>query len=128
MTSLTTLLTLRNVLNAATTHVQMTTIYSAAQRLSPSAAFPQNAQAGSSKPAIRKKLPLPSASQPPLALAPKRKRNDTPEETSADSASSQPPRRGTTRRDGPKKKKASRACYHCQKAHLTCDDCNLILL
>lgn len=24
---------------------------------------------------------------------------------------------------GPKKKKASRACAHCQKAHLTCDDC-----
>ncbi|KAF7315499.1 Transcriptional factor [Mycena indigotica] len=30
---------------------------------------------------------------------------------------------GRTRgRDGPKKKKASRACVHCQKAHLTCDD------
>lgn len=25
-------------------------------------------------------------------------------------------------RDGPKKKKANRACAHCQKAHLTCDD------
>ena len=25
-------------------------------------------------------------------------------------------------RDGPRKKKANRACYHCQKAHLTCDD------
>lgn len=25
-------------------------------------------------------------------------------------------------RDGPKKKKAARACFHCQKAHLTCDD------
>lgn len=22
----------------------------------------------------------------------------------------------------PKRKKASRACFHCQKAHLTCDD------
>ncbi|PSR98922.1 hypothetical protein PHLCEN_2v4242 [Hermanssonia centrifuga] len=32
----------------------------------------------------------------------------------------------TTRtRDGPKKKKANRACFHCQKAHLTCDDCEL---
>ena len=118
-------------MNVATFHVQMTTIYPSAQSLSPSATFPQNAQAGSSKgsqSSIRKKLPLPSASQAPLALAPKRKRNDTPEETSADSASSQPPRRGTTRRDGPKKKKASRACYHCQKAHLTCDDCNPIIL
>lgn len=25
-------------------------------------------------------------------------------------------------RDGPRKKKANRACFHCQKAHLTCDD------
>ena len=25
--------------------------------------------------------------------------------------------------DEPKKKKAARACFHCQKAHLTCDDC-----
>jgi hypothetical protein len=25
-------------------------------------------------------------------------------------------------RDGQKKKKASRACVHCQKSHLTCDD------
>ncbi|KAF7321680.1 Transcriptional factor [Mycena kentingensis (nom. inval.)] len=33
----------------------------------------------------------------------------------------QPPPR-TRGRDGPKKKKASRACVHCQKAHLTCDD------
>lgn len=117
---LTSFLTLTIVLNAA---IQMTTIYSAAQ-LTPSAPFPQNAQAGPSKASNRKKIPLPSASQAPLALAPKRKRNDTPEETSADSASSQPPRRSTTRREGPKKKKASRACYHCQKAHLTCDDCN----
>ena len=100
----------------------MTTIYSAAQRLTPSAAFPQNAQAGPSNPqsSNRRKLPLPAS------LAPKRKRNDTPEETSADSASPQPPRKGT-RRDGPKKKKANRACYHCQKAHLTCDDCKIFI-
>lgn len=47
----------------------------------------------------------------------KRRRAPTPDE-SADS-SSQPPRKN---RDGPKKKKANRACAHCQKAHLTCDD------
>ncbi|KAI6045960.1 hypothetical protein EDC04DRAFT_3053327 [Pisolithus marmoratus] len=47
----------------------------------------------------------------------KRRRALTPDE-SADS-SSQPPRKN---RDGPKKKKANRACAHCQKAHLTCDD------
>ncbi|KAF8813808.1 transcription activator of gluconeogenesis ERT1 [Phlegmacium glaucopus] len=99
----------------------MTTVYSAVQRLTPSATFPQDPQAGpsSSQPSIQKKLPLSSASA--LAPATKRKRNDTPEETSADSASPQPSRKGT-RRDGPKKKKANRACYHCQKAHLTCDD------
>jgi hypothetical protein len=50
----------------------------------------------------------------------KRKRTNTPEDTT-DS--------GTQRknRDGPKKKKANRACFHCQKAHLTCDDCMLLL-
>lgn len=47
----------------------------------------------------------------------KRRRAPTPDE-SADS-SSQTPRKN---RDGPKKKKANRACAHCQKAHLTCDD------
>ncbi|KAI6000704.1 hypothetical protein EDD15DRAFT_2483208 [Pisolithus albus] len=47
----------------------------------------------------------------------KRRRAPTPD-GSADS-SSQPPRKN---RDGPKKKKANRACAHCQKAHLTCDD------
>jgi len=39
----------------------------------------------------------------------KRRRDDDPEG----------PRKS---RDGPKKKKANRACAHCQKAHLTCDD------
>ncbi|KAF9231455.1 hypothetical protein BU15DRAFT_56102 [Melanogaster broomeanus] len=47
----------------------------------------------------------------------KRRRATSPDE-SGDS-SSQHPRKN---RDGPKKKKASRACAHCQKAHLTCDD------
>lgn len=96
----------------------MTTVYSSAQRLTPAATFSQNTQAG---PSIKKKLPIPAQ-----AFATKRKRNDTPEETSADSASPQPRKAG--RREGPKKKKANRACYHCQKAHLTCDDCKLILL
>ncbi|KAJ8469162.1 hypothetical protein ONZ45_g16984 [Pleurotus djamor] len=47
----------------------------------------------------------------------KRKRTDTPDDT--DSQTSQHQRKN---RDGPKKKKANRACFHCQKAHLTCDD------
>ncbi|TEB30358.1 hypothetical protein FA13DRAFT_1792357 [Coprinellus micaceus] len=52
------------------------------------------------------------------SLTSKRKRNETPED-SQDSTASQPSRKA---RDGPKKKKANRACFHCQKAHLTCDD------
>ncbi|KAI0341960.1 hypothetical protein BDW22DRAFT_1358063 [Trametopsis cervina] len=47
----------------------------------------------------------------------KRKRTGDGASDSAES-SSQTPRT----RDGPKKKKANRACFHCQKAHLTCDD------
>ncbi|KZS93965.1 hypothetical protein SISNIDRAFT_410363 [Sistotremastrum niveocremeum HHB9708] len=31
-------------------------------------------------------------------------------------------RQSSNSRDPPKKKKAARACFHCQKAHLTCDD------
>ncbi|KAG7446282.1 uncharacterized protein BT62DRAFT_967986 [Guyanagaster necrorhizus] len=46
----------------------------------------------------------------------KRKRTDTPDESGTDA-----PARNTPRH-GPKKKKANRACFHCQKAHLTCDD------
>lgn len=59
--------------------------------------------------------PVEPSRKPP---APKRKRTGDGASDSADS-SSQPPRT----RDGPKKKKANRACAHCQKAHLTCDDC-----
>jgi len=58
--------------------------------------------------------PVEASRKPP---APKRKRTADAASDSADSAS-QPPRT----RDGPKKKKANRACFHCQKAHLTCDD------
>lgn len=52
----------------------------------------------------------------------KRRRTNDGTSDSAES-SSQPPRT----RDGPKKKKANRACFHCQKAHLTCDDCECVL-
>jgi len=51
------------------------------------------------------------------ASCPKRKRTDTPDSGTESAAL---PRKA---RDGPKKKKANRACFHCQKAHLTCDDC-----
>ena len=80
-------------------------------------------QAGPSTPhatALKKKPSLTSASS---AAAAKRKRNETPDDSSGDSASPQPTRKP---REGPKKKKANRACYHCQKAHLTCDDCELV--
>ncbi|KAI0790811.1 hypothetical protein C8Q75DRAFT_716588 [Abortiporus biennis] len=48
----------------------------------------------------------------------KRKR---PNDGASDSNDSSSQQTGRTR-DGPKKKKANRACFHCQKAHLTCDD------
>ncbi|KAF8635239.1 hypothetical protein AX17_004012 [Amanita inopinata Kibby_2008] len=68
----------------------------------------QNAHAGpSSPPPIKKKH----------AQAAKRKRTDTPEDPAVE-----PPVLPRKARDGPKKKKANRACFHCQKAHLTCDD------
>lgn len=72
----------------------------------------QNAQAGPSTahPTLKKKTSQTS-------LTSKRKRNETPDD-SQDSASS-----SRKAREGPKKKKANRACFHCQKAHLTCDDC-----
>ncbi len=74
----------------------------------------QNAHAGpSSPPSNKKKLPQPV----------KRKRMDTPDDSTPESAT--PPRKA---RDGPKKKKANRACFHCQKAHLTCDDCAFPIL
>ena len=61
-----------------------------------------------------------AASLDPKKKPPQCKRKRTGD-TASDSAesSSQPART----RDGPKKKKANRACFHCQKAHLTCDDC-----
>ncbi|GLB37593.1 putative transcription factor which regulates nonfermentable carbon utilization [Lyophyllum shimeji] len=65
-----------------------------------------NATAGPSS-TVTKKKPTP---------CPKRKRTDTPESGTESTA----PARKV--RDGPKKKKANRACFHCQKAHLTCDD------
>ncbi|KAG6837506.1 Transcriptional regulator of nonfermentable carbon utilization [Arthromyces matolae] len=65
--------------------------------------------------------PTPGPSSPPQKKKSvsyqKRKRTDTPEDSGHESASQ--PRKA---RDGPKKKKANRACFHCQKAHLTCDD------
>ncbi|KAH9948531.1 hypothetical protein B0H21DRAFT_820854 [Amylocystis lapponica] len=57
------------------------------------------------------------ASQAKKKPAKRRRPNDGTSD-SAESSSQQPPRT----REGPKKKKANRACFHCQKAHLTCDD------
>jgi len=84
------------------------------------------AQAGpsTSLSTLKKNNSLISSSSITNASASKRKRNESPDDHSADSASPQPSRKP---RDGPKKKKANRACYHCQKAHLTCDDCEFIM-
>ncbi|RPD59881.1 hypothetical protein L227DRAFT_586416 [Lentinus tigrinus ALCF2SS1-6] len=57
-------------------------------------------------------IPSGSASDPKKKPQPKRKR------TTDSTDNGDTPRT----RDGPKKKKANRACFHCQKAHLTCDD------
>lgn len=51
------------------------------------------------------------------------KRKRTGDSTDNGDAGSQ-----TRTRDGPKKKKANRACFHCQKAHLTCDDCKCLAM
>ncbi|KAI0775687.1 hypothetical protein BD413DRAFT_530604 [Trametes elegans] len=62
--------------------------------------------------------PIPSASAADLRKKPPPKRKRTGDGASDSADGSVPPRT----RDGPKKKKANRACFHCQKAHLTCDD------
>ncbi|KAF9222770.1 hypothetical protein BS17DRAFT_837772 [Gyrodon lividus] len=69
----------------------------------------QERQAGPSSLSVQAKRRTPATG--------KRRRATSPDE-SGDS-SSQYHRKN---RDGPKKKKATRACAHCQKAHLTCDD------
>ncbi|KAF9529192.1 hypothetical protein CPB83DRAFT_869094 [Crepidotus variabilis] len=100
----------------------MAAVYAVAPRPSPldsnlSQAGPSSASQSSLK--KRPSLQTISPSAVVSSVSAKRKRNDTPDDTSADSASGLS---GRKPRDGPKKKKASRACYHCQKAHLTCDD------
>ena len=62
--------------------------------------------------------PSPSIADKQKKTTCKRKRSNDAASESGDSTT-QP----TRTRDGPKKKKANRACFHCQKAHLTCDDC-----
>ncbi|KAI0703392.1 hypothetical protein C8T65DRAFT_655075 [Cerioporus squamosus] len=58
--------------------------------------------------------PIPSGS----ANDPKKKPSAKRKRTADSTENGDSPRT----RDGPKKKKANRACFHCQKAHLTCDD------
>ncbi|KAJ7772541.1 hypothetical protein DFH07DRAFT_802287 [Mycena maculata] len=74
----------------------------------------------------QKQLQPGPASQLPASLKRKQAQitlQSTDDDTQDDDAPPTPGPPGRTRgRDGPKKKKASRACVHCQKAHLTCDD------
>jgi len=65
-----------------------------------------------------------SSSKSKAAPRSKRKRGNSVGDDNADNS----PDAGSASANGvqktvPKKKKASRACFHCQKAHLTCDDC-----
>ena len=62
-------------------------------------------------------VPSGSASDPKKKSTAKRKRTSDSANDNGD------PGAQPRTRDGPKKKKANRACFHCQKAHLTCDDC-----
>ncbi|PIL36160.1 transporter [Ganoderma sinense ZZ0214-1] len=62
--------------------------------------------------------PVPSASPSDPKKKPPAKRKRTADSANDNADSAAQPRT----RDGPKKKKANRACFHCQKAHLTCDD------
>ncbi|KAF7376358.1 Transcriptional factor [Mycena sanguinolenta] len=66
-----------------------------------------------------------AASQLPASLKRKQSQSaalqNTDDETQDESSPSASAPRARAR-DKPKKKKASRACVHCQKAHLTCDD------
>ena len=62
--------------------------------------------------------PVPSGSSNDPKKKPTAKRKRTADSMGDNDSGSQP-----RTRDGPKKKKANRACFHCQKAHLTCDDC-----
>ncbi|TFL01555.1 hypothetical protein BDV98DRAFT_567146 [Pterulicium gracile] len=64
---------------------------------------------------------VPVHSRKKIAPNPKRRRSEVESDDSLDSGSQRPTTQ-QRKRDGPKKKKASRACLHCQKAHLTCDD------
>ncbi|TFK25172.1 transcription activator of gluconeogenesis ERT1 [Coprinopsis marcescibilis] len=86
-------------------------MYAVAPRPAP-LALSQAGPSSSSQQTLRKKPSQPNIITP----NPKRKRAASPEESPQDSA---PQKKG---REGPKKKKANRACFHCQKAHLTCDD------
>ncbi|KAH9058824.1 hypothetical protein EDB87DRAFT_844575 [Lactarius vividus] len=66
------------------------------------------------------KLPL-STYTPPSTSA-KRRRPDPSTDSDNPSTGVGPIRNTRKDKDVPKKKKAARACIHCQRAHLTCDD------
>ncbi|KAI8993049.1 hypothetical protein BD414DRAFT_294316 [Trametes punicea] len=73
----------------------------------------------SSSSASENNTPIPSGSAADPKKKPSAKRRRTGDAASDSAEGSAQPRT----REGPKKKKANRACFHCQKAHLTCDDC-----
>ena len=64
---------------------------------------------------------LPTYTPPPTST--KRRRSDSVTDADSPSTGIGPIRNTRKDKDSPKKKKAARACIHCQRAHLTCDDC-----
>ncbi|KAI0305435.1 hypothetical protein B0F90DRAFT_1697992 [Multifurca ochricompacta] len=62
----------------------------------------------------------PSSTPPSTSL--RRRRQDSVTDTDKPPTAASLIRNTRKDKDGPKKKKAARACIHCQRAHLTCDD------
>ncbi|KAI9456508.1 hypothetical protein BJY52DRAFT_1275841 [Lactarius psammicola] len=68
------------------------------------------------------KLPHTSLSTYTTPTSAKRRRPDPSTDSDNPSTGIGPIRNTRKDKDSPKKKKAARACIHCQRAHLTCDD------
>lgn len=83
--------------------------------------FPQSliAPGPSSEPTSPTRTSAPTS---PPSSSLKRRRQDKDIDMDR-SAATGPIRNARKDKDVPRKKKAARACIHCQKAHLTCDDC-----
>ena len=129
------LVTLDNIIGMLPQHFNADFYSNTSQFVNPgySGQFSQNREQGPSASTSNSPPPqLPPSTDPDpprkrqqrIAIRPKRKRGNSVGDDNADNS----PGSGSgsaqgSQRTAPKKKKANRACFHCQKAHLTCDDC-----